>query len=81
MVECTGLENRRRLNPSVSSNLTASAISMSRTVRDRSGFSFFSLPNQQDTIFCCSGSFAYSRHPNDGLDDGKQELESLENKL
>lgn len=41
MVECTGLENRRRLNPSVSSNLTASAISMSRTVRDRSGFSFF----------------------------------------
>lgn len=36
VVECTGLENRRRLTPFVSSNLTASATMHNRTIRNRS---------------------------------------------
>ena len=38
VVECTGLENRRRLTPFVSSNLTASATMHNRTIRNRSFF-------------------------------------------
>lgn len=49
VVECTGLENRRRLTPFVSSNLTTSARQMSRMVRYRSGFLFFRLLNQADS--------------------------------
>ena len=46
VVECTGLENRRRLTPFVSSNLTASAKNATSQNHCSAGFFFSRLENQ-----------------------------------